>query len=49
MKILFLTALLLSLSSGPLLADKETDERLAKRGQGVRRNHGGAGQGIPRE
>jgi lipid-binding SYLF domain-containing protein len=29
MKILFLTALLLSLSSGPLLADKETDERLA--------------------
>ena len=29
MKTVFLTVLMLSLSSGPLLADKKTDERLA--------------------
>ena len=49
MKTVFLTVLMLSLSSGPLLADKKTDERLANAAKSVRRNYVGAGQGDSRD
>lgn len=43
----FLTALLLSLASGPLLADKETDERLANAAKAFEEIMSAPDKGIP--
>ena len=47
MKNAFLTALLLSLASGPLLADKETDERLANAAKAFEEIMSAPDKGIP--
>jgi SH3 domain-containing YSC84-like protein 1 len=47
MKKVFLTALLLTLSSGPLLADKETDERLANAAKAFDEIMSAPDKGIP--
>ena len=47
MKIVVLTALLLSLSSGPLLADKETDDRLAEAAKAFNEIMAVPDKGIP--
>src|SRR5262245_1761672 len=47
MKRVFLTALLLTLSSGPLLADKETDERLANAAKAFDEIMSAPDKGIP--
>src|SRR4029453_18631930 len=47
MKTVFLTVLMLSLSSGPLLADKKTDERLANAAKAFDEIMSAPDKGVP--